>query len=127
MHIGARGNFEFSRQSGSSVSETNVLHGDDGIAARRQNGAGHDFDRMLTVGESERRITCRLQALNYEVALSRCDGSAVNRDSVHGYAIERWVVSLGVDVLAQHGADTLHKRQRLDRQAGELLLDQVFG
>jgi hypothetical protein len=37
------------------------------------------------------------------------------------------VVSLGVDVLAQHGADTLHKRQRLDRQAGELLLDQVFG
>ena len=111
MHISARSHVELARQSGSSVTETNLLDGDDGIAALRQDGTGHDFDRMLRTRESERWIASGLHALNHELTLSRYDSGTVDRDPVHGYPIERWVVSLGVDVLAQHGADTLHERQ----------------
>ena len=49
------------------------------------------------------------------------------RDAVHRHAIERRLVALGVDVLAQHRAGRLRERQRLDRQAREVLLDERFG
>ena len=46
------------------------------------------------------------------------------RDAIHGHAIERRLVAFGVDVLAQHRARGLRERQRLDRQAREVLLDE---
>src|SRR5256885_11017607 len=49
---------------------------------------------------------------------------AVDRNSIHGDTVEGRLVALGVDVLAQHRAGALRERQRLDRQALQVLPDQ---
>ena len=91
-----------------------MLHRYDGITTRRQHGTGHDLDGVLCRGEGERRIAGGLHRLDderFSAPQTLCrDGEAIHRDT-----IERRLVTLGVDVLAQHGADALYERQRLDR------------
>ena len=99
---------------GFDLGKTRLLDRYDGITTGRQHGAGHDLDGVLRRGEGQRRIAGGLHRLDQErlpaPQARGGDGEAIHRDT-----IERRLVTLGVDVLAQHGADALYERQRLDR------------
>ena len=104
-----------------------LLDGHHRVAAARQHRAGHDLDAARTIGQRVRRITRRLRARDAQPAGVFRGGRGAERDAIHRHAIERRLVALGVDVLAQHRAGGLRQRQRLDRQAHEVLLDEGFG
>ena len=74
-------------------------------------------------GERQRRVTGGLGRLDAQRARA-APAAAGERHAVHGHAVERRLVTLGVDVLAQHRAGALRERQRLDRQALQVLPDQ---
>ncbi len=52
-----------------------------------------------------------LGGLNPETPHAPPQGGAVHRDAVHGDAVERRLVPLRVNVLAQRSTDTLRQRQ----------------
>ena len=73
--------------------------------------------------ERERRVTGGLRRLHAQRARAGRQRRG-ERDAIHGHAVEGRLVTLGVDVLAQHRAGALRERQRLDRQTLQVLPDQ---
>ena len=96
------------------------------VATGRQHRAGHHFDAFLRSAEAQRRVPGGLGRLHTEAAAAGGGRLAGERYPVHRDAIEGGLVALGVDVLAQHRAGALPERQRLDRQALQVLPDQAI-
>ncbi len=88
-----------------------LLDRDDAVAAQRQNRACHHFDGFLAAAELERRGARRLDPLDAETLETAPQRFAVDRDPIHGDAIEGRLVALRVDIFAQRAADTLRQRQ----------------
>src|SRR6202043_2879961 len=104
--------------------DAEFLDGYHAVAAQREHRAGHDLDTVGGGGERQRRVAGGLGRLNAERARTGADRLAVERNAIPNDAVERRLVALGVDVLAQHRAGALRERQRLDRQALQVLPDQ---
>jgi hypothetical protein len=110
-----------------AVSYRDFLHRHDAIAASGQHRAGHDFDALLVVAQSERRGAGRLSSSDAERSPPVLIGREGERDAVHRDAIERWLVESCDDGLAQDGADQLGQRQRRRWQRRRMSADQGFG
>lgn len=88
-----------------------LLDGNDAIAGQREDRAGHHLDRIIARLEAQGRLPRALSRLNGELSLTPLQGLARDGYAVHGDAVERRVVALGVQFLAQRCTDTLAQRQ----------------
>jgi hypothetical protein len=50
----------------------------------------------------------------------------MDRNAVHRDPVKRGLIALGIDVFTQYRAGALSHRQRLDRQASQVLSNQAF-
>ncbi len=114
------------RQLRLPVAQSDLLHRHHGIAADGQRRTGHDLYAVVAPRQSERRVAGGLHGLNAKAARAVAYTPAVQRDPIHGHPIEGWLVALGVDVFPQHRPRALRQRQRLDRQTGQVLRDELI-
>ncbi len=110
-----------------TLEHVNQFHGHDTIAADRQRGARHDFDGVVRTRKFQSRRASRLHGLDPEALRALARGGAIDRDAVHGDAIERRLITLGVNILAQGPAHALRQWQRFDRQTRQPRVDRLFG
>ena len=127
MHVLPRLEARACAKCRSSVLDGELLHRHDAVAAPRQHGPGHDLDAVGRRAQGQRHIAGGLRCPDVEGARAGGQRAAVERNAVHGHPIERWLVTLGVDVLAEYCPGALRQRQRLDRPTLQMLPDQPVG
>jgi hypothetical protein len=88
-----------------------LLDRDHAIAAHGENRAGHHFDGIVGAIQLERRRARGLGRLDAKAPVAAPQGLAIDRDPVHGDAIERRLVALRIDIFPQRPTDTLRQRQ----------------
>ncbi len=94
------------------------------VRTMRQDRPGHDLDGVFGARECLRRRPSGLGGLDVELSYTATQGRTVDRHAIHAYAIEGWIITLGVDVLTQRTPNAQLQRTRLYRQRSHPRVDR---
>ena len=108
--------------AGRTIARLYTFDRHDAVGPVRQRRPRHDLDAMSRF-ERERRVAGMLTGLDRELTFAAGEVRVTERDTVHHHAIERRLVALGMNGLAQNPADGLRERDRFAAEGRHRALD----
>ena len=95
-----------------TIRDIETFDRNDAIRSLWQNAAGHDLDAVFRFRQCHYGVAGMLRALDFKTPPAAFPGIEVERNAIHGHAIEWWLVAFRRNILAQDAAASIAKRHR---------------